>query len=78
MTQITLDAALANKLQELGQAAELCAPSGQVVGRFVPLIDLSVWKPLTPDVTEEELDRREKSNAKRYRTAEVLDHLEKL
>jgi hypothetical protein len=77
MTQIVVDAALASKLQELGQAAELCAPSGQVVGRFVPLIDLSKWQPLTPDVTEEELDRRKQSNEKRYSTAEVPAYLEK-
>ncbi len=78
MTQIILDASLSNKLDKLAQPVELCDPSGRVLGRFVPLIDLSEWEPISPDVTEEELDRRAKSTEKRYTTAEVLAHLEKL
>ena len=76
MTRIILDANLASKLNELGQPVELCDPSGQVVGRFVPRIDLSQWEPMTPEVSEEELDRREQANEKRYTTAKVLAHLE--
>ena len=78
MTQITLDAALAGQLHALGRSAELCDPSGKVLGRFVPLIDLSEWEPVTPEASEEELDRREKSNQRRYTTAEVLAHLDAL
>jgi hypothetical protein len=78
MTQIILDANLATKLHELGQVAELCDPSGRVVGKFVPLIDLSIWKPISPDITEEELDRIEQANEKKYTTAEVLAHLRNL
>jgi hypothetical protein len=85
MIRITLDPDLANKLQELRQrltnsdpaGAELCDSSGQVLGRFVPIVDMTAWIPLTPDVSEEELDRREKSN-EWYTTDEVLAHLEKL
>ena len=77
MPKITLDEVLASKLHELSQVVELCDPSGRVLGRFVPLIDLSEWEPISPDVSEEELDRREKST-ERYTTAEVLAHLEKL
>jgi hypothetical protein len=78
MTQIMLDATTAHQLQQLQQPADLCDPSGNVVGRFVPpLIDLSKWEPLTPDVSEEELDRREQST-EWYTTEEVLAHLEKL
>jgi hypothetical protein len=78
MTQIILDAATSGKLAELGRSVELCDPSGKVLGRFVPLIDLSEWGPVSPPVSEEELDRREKSGGKRYTTAEVLARLEKL
>jgi hypothetical protein len=78
MVKITLDAGLASKLQELSRTVELCDPSGKVVGKFVPLVDLSVWEPLTPEITEEELDRLEKSNEKRYSTAEVLAYLKSL
>jgi hypothetical protein len=78
MTQIILDANLSSQLQKVSHSVELCDPAGRVLGRFVPLIDLSEWEPLRPDITEEELDRRTKSNSKRYTTAEVLAHLEKL
>lgn len=77
MTQIILDASLSSQLHGLGRTVELCDPSGQVLGRFVPLIDLAEWEPLSPDVSEEELDRRAKSTEKRYSTTEVLAHLEK-
>ncbi|MGH7172103.1 MAG: hypothetical protein ACRELF_00830 [Gemmataceae bacterium] len=78
MTQIILDASVSSQLHALNRAVELCDPSGQVLGRFVPLIDLSEWEPLSPDVSEEELDRRAKSREKRYTTEEVHAHLEKL
>ncbi len=78
MTQIVLDMNTAAKLQQLAEPADLCDPSGNVVGRFVPpLIDLTKWEPITPDVSEEELDRREQSD-EWYTTEEVLAHLEKL
>ena len=78
MSQIILDANVSSQLHKLMHAVELCDPSGRVLGRFVPLIDLSEWEPISPEVSEEELDRRSKSKEKRYTTAEVLAHLEKL
>jgi hypothetical protein len=78
MPKITLDDALSSRLNELSQVVELCDPSGRVLGRFIPQIDMSEWEPISPEVSEEELDRRERSNEKRYTTAEVLDYLEKL
>ena len=77
MPKITLAEALPSKLHELSQMVELCDPSGRVLGRFILLIDLSEWEPISPDVSEEELDRRERSNEKRYTTEEVLAYLEK-
>ena len=78
MTQITLDASMSSRLNAVVRPVELCDPSGKVLGRFVPLIDLSEWEPLSPDISEEELDRRAASQEKRYTTAEVLARLEKL
>ena len=78
MTQITLDASMSSRLNAVVRPVELCDPSGKVLGRFVPLIDLSEWEPLSPDISEEELDRRAVSQEKRYTTAEVLARLEKL
>jgi hypothetical protein len=78
MTRITLDAAAADKLHAADQVVELCDPSGRLLGTFSPVVDLSEWEPLTPDVSEEELDRREQSTERRYTTAEVLRYLESL
>jgi hypothetical protein len=57
---------------------ELCDPTGRVLGKFVPLIDLSKWEPLSPEITEEELDRCEQADVPEYSLAEVLAHLERL
>jgi hypothetical protein len=77
MTQIILDAGLAGQLNGLSHAVELCDPSGRVLGRFVPKFDLSEWEPISPDVSEEELDRREQSS-EWYSTEQVLAHLKSL
>lgn len=47
-----------------------------MLGRFVPLIDLSVWEPVGPDITEEELGRRA-SAGPWYSTEEVVSRLRK-
>jgi hypothetical protein len=78
MIKITLDAAVASKLHELYEAAELCDPSGRVVGHFEPVFDPTKWEIIGPDITDEELERRANSNEKRYTTEEVLAYLEKL
>lgn len=78
MTRIVLDAVLREKLGNLVQPLELCDESGRVLGRVFPAPDLSQIEPREPQVSEEELDRREKANEKRYTTAEVLAYLEKL
>lgn len=77
MTRVTLDADAVRKLRGLSEPAEVCDATGRVVGRFTPAIDLSDWVPVAPDISEEELDRRERSNEKRLTTAEVLDRLKR-
>ena len=77
MTQVFVDSSVARQLSA-GHPAELCDPSGKVLGRFVPLIDVSVWEPIGPEPTEAELDEIENSNEPTYTTAEVIAHLEKL
>jgi hypothetical protein len=78
MSRIIIDAATATRLGEIEQVVELCDPAGRVLGRFLPTFDMSEWEPITPDVSEEELDRREKSAEKRYTTEEVLTYLKGL
>jgi hypothetical protein len=78
MTQIVLDSSLSNQLHDLTHPVELCDPSGRVLGRFVPRIDITEWEPVSPAASEEELDRREQAHEKPYATVEVLVLLEKL
>jgi hypothetical protein len=78
MTQITLVSHLASKLHDPEQVVEPCDPSGRVLGRFVPIVDLSGWGAASPEVSEEELDRRVHLPGRRSTTAEVLQHLERL
>lgn len=78
MTQITLDPELAGRLSHLLQTVELCDSSGRVLGRFVPATESSRWEPIGPDVSEDELDRREQSDERRYSTTEVVARLESL
>jgi hypothetical protein len=59
MTKITLDSELSQKLHQLAKTAELCDPSGKVLGKFVPVFDSSEWELIGPEITDEELDRRE-------------------
>jgi hypothetical protein len=77
MTRITLDATVAVQLKDLTGPVELCDPTGRVMGRFVPIIDMTQWEPVSPEVSEDELERREKE-AESYSTAEVLAFLENL
>jgi hypothetical protein len=78
MTRIVVDASLRSMLQAASQPVELCDESGQVLGRFLPAVDLSQYEPLEPQVSDEELERRSRSKEKTYTTAEVLAYLEKL
>jgi hypothetical protein len=78
MTRITVDETLRGKLHNLSEPVELCDESGKVLGRLYPTLDLSQYEPLEPQISREELERRKQSKEKRYTTAEVLAHLEKL
>jgi hypothetical protein len=77
MNEITLDAALASKLEGLTQPVQVRTPTGRVLGQFIPELDLSEWEPVEPDLSEEELAQREQST-EWYTTDEVIAHLESL
>jgi hypothetical protein len=78
MGKIILDASALTKLESIFYPVEVCDAAGKVLGRFIPTRDISEYEPITPDISEEELNRRERSSEKRYTTAEVLAYLEKL
>jgi hypothetical protein len=78
MTRVIVDDNLRAKLHNLTETLVLCDEGGHVFGHFVPSIDLSQWEPVSPGVSEEELDRRAGANERRYSTADVLAHLSQL
>lgn len=78
MTQVFLNAALRSQLLNLSKPLELCDEKGKVVALVYPAVDPSLYHPLEPQVSEEELDRRERCDQKRFSTTEVLARLEKL
>ena len=75
MTRIMLDGVLHEKLRNLTQPLELCNESSQVMARLTPVVDLSEYEPLEPQVSDEELLRRSQSDEKCFTTAEVLADL---
>ena len=72
MIRIPLDPTLRHKLHGLAVPLELCDEAGFVVARVYPVED--DFEPREPQVSEEELRRREKSD-KWYTTEEVLKML---
>lgn len=77
MTRIIVDDELRGKLLNLSQTLELCDESGRVLALLYPSVDLSQYEPLEPQVSEQELDRREQSE-EWYTTEEVLAYLKSL
>ena len=75
MSRVIVAATLHEKLAQSLHPVELCDAEGHVLGQYIP--DLSQYD-LGPEISEEELDRREKEGGGRYTTQEVLERLEKL
>jgi hypothetical protein len=76
MNQVVIDPVTLAKLRDAWQTVELCDKDGQVVGRFVPIVDRSKCADLEPQISEEELDRREQAGGGRP-LADILKDLEK-
>jgi hypothetical protein len=72
MSQIVIDAAILQRLQQVQTTVELVDPAGKVVGHFVP----ATSPPEEPYISEEELQRREAEGGGRS-LAEILADLEK-
>ena len=77
MERVTVTADLAARLGLLGDSAELCNEAGTTLGRFAPAVDLSKWVPLSPGISEEELEHRANSDEEGSPLAEVLARIEK-
>lgn len=81
MTKIKVDYELRKKLLFLTTPLEFCDESGKVIARYTPSTpwnDPDRWVELTPEITEEELERRRNSNERTYSTEEVIAMLKAL
>ena len=76
MTQVVVDKTLLAQLRGLTEPLELCDASGRILAHLVPALDPSLYEPVEPQLSPEELQRRREEPD--YSTAEVLAHLEKL
>lgn len=76
MNQVVVDPATFAKLRDAQQTLDLCDASGQIAGRFIPIVDRSQCTDLEPQISEEELDRRQGAGGGRP-LADILADLEK-
>lgn len=72
MIRVVVDPATLERIQAAAQLVELCDASGQAIGIFIPA-GVGV---LAPQVSEEELDRRQRARGGRP-LAGILADLEK-
>ena len=77
MGKLTINAADCQRLREAKGMLEIFDPDGRVVGRFLPLPDLSDYELTESPTSEEELSRSEQE-LESYSTVEVLNHLKRL
>lgn len=59
MTRITVDETTGKRLSEVSRRVELCDDRGHILGYFVPTLDRSLYEGVEPQISEEELRRRE-------------------
>jgi hypothetical protein len=76
MTRVIVDAVTRARLVNARDPLELCDDSGQVLGRFIPSVQLSQCADAGPQISEEELDRRERAGGGRP-LSDILAALER-
>jgi hypothetical protein len=79
MTRVMVDAQLQQVLLNFTKPLELCDESGTVRAKLVPCPaeDSNEWIDLTPDLTDEELER-EIDSGESYSTEELIAEIKKM
>jgi hypothetical protein len=79
MTRITVDAQVQGLLLNFTKLLELCDESGAVRAKLVPcpVEDPNEWVDLTPDLTDEELER-EIESGESLSTEELIAEIKKM
>ena len=81
MTRITIDEETRKKLLNCSKPLELCNEAGIVLARLTPStpwIDPEEWIELTPEESDEEIQRRIDSGEETYSTKELIDQIKQL
>ncbi len=76
MNRIIIDDVIRSRLGDLRLPSELQDESGRVLAYLTPAADAAVYAELDPQISEDELDRREKESRGRP-LSEILSDLEK-
>jgi hypothetical protein len=81
MTRVTIDADVQKLLLNFTKPLELCNESGLILGNLIPKNPETAendWIDLTPDVTDEELEREIESGDEGYSTQELIAEIKKM
>ena len=81
MVRITVDDELRRRFQDFKEEVEICDEDGRVLARIqpsTPWTDPDEWEPLTPEISQEEIERRLAAGGPSYTTAEVIERLNTL
>jgi hypothetical protein len=80
MTRVTVDAELRKTLLNFSKPLELCDESGSILGKLIPArpdIADDDWIDLTPDLTDEELEK-EIDSGEGYSTQELIAEIKRM
>ena len=80
MTRVTIDAHIRKILLDFSKPLELCDESGSILGKLIPAkpdIADDDWIDLTPDLTDEELEK-EIDSGEGYSTQELIAEIKRM
>jgi hypothetical protein len=80
MTRVMLDAELRKRLLNCTTPLELCDESGNVLAKLAPCTresESNDWIDLTPEVTDEEIQKEIESGEETYSTEELIAEMKK-
>jgi hypothetical protein len=80
MTRVTIDEEIRKVLLNFTKPLELCDETGSILGKLIPNrphTDADDWIDLTPDLTDEELER-EIDSGEGYSTQELIAEIKKM
>ena len=81
MTRVMVDAQVRKVLLNFTKPLDLCDESGSILGKLIPTKpDMAEddWIDLTPDETDEEIQRAIDSGEETYSTQELIDQIKKM